>query len=201
MNAGRWLDAIANMQILTQGRRGAEIKRFSLRFKRSGGVSALKYLALLITLYAISACNVLDIPPTPTLTPFPSPTRVIASVGRPATATPRFFSTNTPSVSEATAIPPTPTPVCGELAPRTRMIVGERGIVLEEDERAVNIREGANTNFDIVGQIEPGEVFYVIEGPVCSERYAWYHIEYGDLDGWIAEGDHTAYFVAPYLPG
>ena len=42
---------------------------------------------------------------------------------------------------------------------------------------------------------------YVLAGPECTARYAWYEVEYAGIVGWIAEGDDMAYFVQTYLPG
>jgi uncharacterized protein YgiM (DUF1202 family) len=97
-------------------------------------------------------------------------------------------------------LPPSPTPICG-LAPRNRLIVRERARVSIEDPRPLNIRAGAGTSFDVIGQIPTRGIFYVLEGPRCSQRYSWYRVEYGELTGWIAEGDDTAYFVEVYPPG
>ncbi len=68
-----------------------------------------------------------------------------------------------------------------------------------DDPRLLNVRLGPSTDFRLAGQIEPGEVFSVLEGPQCGGNYAWYRIRYGDLEGWIAEGD-TSYFVEPFVP-
>lgn len=97
-------------------------------------------------------------------------------------------------------LPPSPTPVCAGAA-RTRLIVYERGRVTLDDPSPLNMRAGPRTTFDVLGRIPNGEVFFVLEGPRCSERYAWFRVGYGDLTGWIAEGSGSAYFAEPYLPG
>lgn len=88
----------------------------------------------------------------------------------------------------------------------TRLIRHERGRISLEDPQPQNVREGANTTFDLVGQIPAGGIFYVLEGPVCSPLYAWYRVEYRAADGelltgWIAEGSSDSYFVETYPPG
>jgi hypothetical protein len=95
---------------------------------------------------------------------------------------------------------PTPTPACPN-APPPRLIVGLRARVSLNDERPLNVRERPGTQAAVVGQIEPGSVFVVLEGPACSARYAWYRIARGSLTGWVAEGDSRGYFVEPYPPG
>jgi hypothetical protein len=93
-----------------------------------------------------------------------------------------------------------------ENAPPTRLIVRERGRVSDDDPTPVNVRAGPNTSFDPpIGSIPVGGVFYVLEGPECSPRYAWYRVEYiadGEVvTGWIAEGSTEGYFVETYPPG
>lgn len=119
--------------------------------------------------------------------------------------------------SPATIAPPTPTPTPGGLltqtaaavtcpdAPPSRMVIGERGRVAIDDPRPLNIRSGAGTSNEIIGQIPARGIFVVLDGPRCSQRYAWYQIRYRQdgqpVIGWIAEGDANAYFVDIYPPG
>jgi hypothetical protein len=96
--------------------------------------------------------------------------------------------------------PPTPTSVC-DPAPRSHLILHERARVSLEDPRPLNLRDGAGTGSEIIGQIPASGVFYVLAGPQCSQSYAWFRVEYDDVIGWIAEGDSTAYYVEAYPPG
>ena len=96
--------------------------------------------------------------------------------------------------------PPSPTAACAP-APRSRLILHERARVSIADPRPLNLRDGAGTASDIIGQIPASGVFYVLEGPQCSQNYAWYQVEYQGTVGWIAEGDSTAYYVEVYPPG
>lgn len=86
-------------------------------------------------------------------------------------------------------------------APATRLILQERGRVTDEDDRALRMRESPGTDNPIVAQIPVGGVFFVLEGAVCEEVYAWYRVRYRGDEGWIAEGDLEVYYVEPYLPG
>lgn len=94
----------------------------------------------------------------------------------------------------------TPEPLCPN-APRNRLIVRERARVSADDPRPVNLRAGPGTTHEVIEQVTTGTVFYVLEGPECSARYSWYRIEVDGMDGWLAEGDSTNYYVEPYLPG
>lgn len=91
-------------------------------------------------------------------------------------------------------------PTCPN-APPTRLIVHERARVATADPRPVNLRVAPGTQNERLAQIPPNEIFYVLEGPTCSERYAWYRIDYDGTSGWIAEGDTTSYYVEVYPPG
>ena len=97
-------------------------------------------------------------------------------------------------------IPITPTAACPP-APPSRLILRERARVSLSDPRPLNLRSGIGTVSDVITQIPAGAVFYVLEGPQCSQNYAWYRVEYNDRTGWIAEGDSTAYFVEVFPPG
>ncbi|MEP7290187.1 MAG: SH3 domain-containing protein [Chloroflexota bacterium] len=94
----------------------------------------------------------------------------------------------------------TPTAVCAP-APPSRLILRERARVSIGDPRPLNLRSGAGTANDVIAQIPASGVFYVLEGPQCSQNYAWFRVEYNGVAGWVAEGDTTAYYVEPYPPG
>jgi hypothetical protein len=97
-------------------------------------------------------------------------------------------------------IPITPTSACPP-APPSRLILRERARVSLSDPRPLNLRSGIGTVSDVITQIPAGAVFYVLEGPQCSQNYAWFRVEYNDRTGWIAEGDSSAYFVEAFPPG
>ena len=95
----------------------------------------------------------------------------------------------------------TPHQVC-EGAPESRLILGERGRVrLTEDGKALNLRAGPGITHEILDQIEPLSVFLVGDESACSDGYSWFLITYRGQAGWIAEGDSTAYYAEPHLPG
>ncbi len=100
----------------------------------------------------------------------------------------------------AQTAPPSPTATCPP-APPSRLILHERARVAIDDPRPLNMRDGAGTDFHVQAQIPASGIVYVLEGPRCTEHYAWYRVEYNDIEGWIAEGDEQAYFVEQYPPG
>ena len=97
-------------------------------------------------------------------------------------------------------VPPSPTAVCSP-APPSHLIVHERAQVSSADPRPLNIRDGAGTAHPIIAEIPTDALLYVLEGPTCSQNYAWYRVEFNGIIGWIAEGDQHAYYVQPYPPG
>jgi uncharacterized protein YgiM (DUF1202 family) len=97
-------------------------------------------------------------------------------------------------------LPPTAPPACPN-ALSNRLILYERGRVTSDDPAPLNLRSGPRTSFDILDTIPSGDIFFVLEGPRCSEQYAWYRIDYRGQQGWIAEGSNRAYFVELYPPG
>ena len=110
-----------------------------------------------------------------------------------AIATPVIAASDTPIVS--------PTPICGENVPRAQMIIGERGIVSLEDPRPLNVRAAPGTENDVIAQLLVGQVFVVLDGPECHGDYIWYYVRRSNLQGWVAEGDFSLYYILPYFPG
>lgn len=118
---------------------------------------------------------------------------------QPDTPVPDVVNLPTPSMF---TFPPTLAvqPVCAD-APPTRLILGERARISDEDPTDLNVRAepGATEDNPPIGKLRVGEVVLVLDGPVCSDRYTWYEVDTGDLRGWIAEGDTSIYYVEPFL--
>jgi hypothetical protein len=154
-------------------------------------------LLLVLGLGVLAACDQIQPSPQTTSTPTRTPT--------PSLLVPTDVPTITPT---AFVFPPTvtrPPSACVQAPRPTRLVLRERGVVvddLEEETRdeLVNVRSAPGTQNRVVGQLEIGDVFLVLDGPECSASYAWFQIQMGDLRGWIAEGDIDAYYVAPFLP-
>jgi uncharacterized protein YgiM (DUF1202 family) len=153
--------------------------------------------ALLLLLLAACSSSLVrtDTPEAQETTPVQTQT---PNSPQPPTPTEQPVAIITPIVAEQPI--PSPTPAC-EAAPPTRIIVGERGQVTDDDPRPLNVRSGPGTEFRILGRLEALQVFLVLEGPRCGGNFAWYRVRRGNLEGWIAEGDPGNYYIEPYLPG
>lgn len=82
-------------------------------------------------------------------------------------------------------------------APMSRMQAGQRGFVSFDPPSPSRVRELPGTQERILGQLQPGDVFLVLDGPICIDNYAWWRIQAdgGDLQGWVAEGDRSDYWI------
>ncbi len=147
-------------------------------------------LSGIILILAAGACT------TPTVRPTSQPTTTIPD------SEPTESATATEAVAVTPSRIPTEIPVCPD-APQTRVILQERGRVIpsQDESDSLNLRSGPGTNYRILGNLEPGEIFMVQDGPECAEEYAWYRVRYRDVTGWVAEGDSAEYYIEPYLPG
>lgn len=124
--------------------------------------------------------------PQPTATPTQRPTRLPPTL-IPATAAPS--ATATPSG-------------CPD-SPPSRLVVGEQGRVVPNG-FPNNVREQPGSSSQYLGEIPPGGVFYVLDGPRCGSGIAWWYVAgtNSDLTGWTPEGQGADYWLEPVtLPG
>jgi serine/threonine-protein kinase len=150
--------------------------------------------------------------PTPTATFTASPTHTPTAT---ATSTPTATLTRTPPrTPQPTATPwptathtptsaplPTNTPLIPSECERfltPRLTVGTQACV--SDSEPNNIRDYPQS-LNILGQIPPGGVFYVLDGPECvtGMMTVWWYVEYGGITGWTAEGSlrEHVYWLSP----
>ncbi|MBZ0276904.1 MAG: SH3 domain-containing protein [Anaerolineae bacterium] len=98
------------------------------------------------------------------------------------------------SIEAAATAAPTAAPETAECALQPRLTVGGEGRITSGTPSRV--RAIAGTSGEQVGQIQPIEVFTVLEGPVCADGVNWWRISVGSLEGWTAEG-LDEYFTEP----
>jgi uncharacterized protein YgiM (DUF1202 family) len=154
---------------------------------RSATIRGLTLLIILV----ISACSTdISSQQSESITPVARMTIIDSVTRQPTTiATLGDFPTLTPHI------------YC-EGAPESFLIIAERGRVTETDgDETLNLRSGPGTDYEILVQMDPLEIFYVIEGVQCSGGYAWFKVDYKGNIGWIAEGDEEQYYAEPYLTG
>lgn len=73
---------------------------------------------------------------------------------------------------------------CAGFTPQ--LAVGRLGIVTPGG--ANNVREAPAAEATVVGQLEPGEQFAIIDGPLCAEGYTWWEIATQEMAGYTVEG-------------
>jgi hypothetical protein len=88
----------------------------------------------------------------------------------------------------------------------TRLSAGGLGRVLPNPPIPNVVRSAPGTNSSgsnsvVTGQIPPGGVFSIIQGPQCgSDGRWWWQVNYNGLTGWTAEGEgYNTYWVEPWF--
>ncbi len=131
--------------------------------------------------------------PAPSATPSATPTALPTSTPWP---TPTPFPSSTPRPTATTAPGGIPAECSSFLTPR--LTVGQQGCV--SDSEPNNLRPFPESA-DVTGQIPPGGVFTVLEGPECTRGTVtvWYYVNYQGALGWTAEGSKRVmtYWLSP----
>jgi len=79
-----------------------------------------------------------------------------------------------------------------------RLTVGEEARVLQYPDIPNRLRAGCALDFGVIGSVEPGTVFLVLDGPVCRDDIFWWRIRLPNgHQGWTAEGAAGDYYVEP----
>lgn len=162
-----------------------------------------------ITAGAASPTQAADVKSSPTLPPGPTATGATATSGvvqatptptSPATLAVRTGPTLTPW---PTHTPPpggtaTPPKVTCPGAPALRLVVGMQAEVSQNPPMPSRVRERPGLQGRFIGQIEPGEVVTILDGPRCVDNYAWWKVQSAKgLAGWTVEGDKSDYWLIP----
>jgi hypothetical protein len=86
---------------------------------------------------------------------------------------------------------------CGNGLP-TRLVPGLPGRVTTDPPLANVVRDEPGRDGTLLGEIPPGGVFTVLEGPRCGpEGKTWWRVNYSGLIGWTAEGEPGSYWLEP----
>lgn len=81
-------------------------------------------------------------------------------------------------------------------APLPQLMIGMSARVLPGD--ANNVRDTPSRSGELVGTIPGGEIFDVLDGPVCADGLNWWQVDYESVNGWTVEGSGSEYWVEPY---
>lgn len=109
------------------------------------------------------------------------------------------FCGSTPAVEPIPDCPPTNDPAF--LPPR--LAIGAQARVSQGGLPNL-VRDQPGASGRLLGQIEPGNVFTVLDGPRCSllDKIVWWQVNFNGLIGWTAEGQDGEYWLEPLgLPG
>ncbi|MDW8299059.1 MAG: SH3 domain-containing protein [Anaerolineae bacterium] len=94
-----------------------------------------------------------------------------------------------------------------EGAPPSRLVIGKRAVVLGEQPSNVRAQPSlrAMVLFQAPPYISPEDsartaVLEVLEGPVCSDSFAWWRVRLDNREGWAAEGDLEGYYLEFFEP-
>jgi serine/threonine protein kinase len=86
-------------------------------------------------------------------------------------------------------------------APPPRLAPGKTGRITVEPPLPSRIRSSPRIGPDnVVGQLQPGETFDVISGPVCdtANHWRWWLVRGASITGWVAEGPTDEYWMEPW---
>lgn len=84
-------------------------------------------------------------------------------------------------------------------APTTHLRVGLFAYVNPDPPLPNNVRSDAGQNYDLIGDIPPGQAMKILDGPKCADGWVWWKIQTleNELEGWTAEGDQESYWLIP----
>jgi hypothetical protein len=88
--------------------------------------------------------------------------------------------------------------IAQDSCPETRLAIGESGRVTPGTPN--NVRDEPATSGVKVGEIPGGGRFSVLDGPICSEGYLWWQVDYAGVTGWTVEASGDDYYVEPIAP-
>jgi len=92
---------------------------------------------------------------------------------------------------------PLSTGVCKNSLP-SRLEVGKYAYVATNPPLDNRVREGAGTDYSIIGYIETGNAMKILDGPKCANGWAWWKVQSikkSDLVGWTSEGDDVYWLI------
>jgi uncharacterized protein YraI len=125
--------------------------------------------------------------------------QVVAQATGQSSAGFAFGSTLTPAgptlpTRTPDGVPTVAAVICNASVP-PRLVIGGSGLVTPGVPN--NLRQGPGQSTAYLGEIPPGGVFEVLDGPRCASGLSWWQVRYNGLVGWTPEGDAADYWLAP----
>lgn len=172
-------------------------------FVDTGGAGGIKVEGQAPTLTPTEPVSTDETIPTttrkPTATATPAPTHTPAATITPVpTDIPAATATDIPTVTEA--------PI---LRDQTNNCPGAPAILIKRTAWAqvslhapiiLNVRSEPGLKGKRVGMLKPGEPVLIVDGPRCVDDYTWWSIRsLSGLEGWMAVGDATSYWISQPL--
>lgn len=80
----------------------------------------------------------------------------------------------------------------------SRLEIGKYAYVATDPPLDNRVREGAGTDYSIIGYIETGNAMKILDGPKCANGWSWWKVQSikkSDLVGWTSEGDDTYWLI------
>ena len=99
------------------------------------------------------------------------------------------------TVASGEALAEAPLPTC-DGAQQSRLQAGNQARVVSSS-IPNRVRDNPSTSAAQISVIPARGEFTVLDGPVCADGYAWYQVQFGDVQGWTAEGSNAEYFIEP----
>lgn len=80
----------------------------------------------------------------------------------------------------------------------SRLEAGKYAYVATDPPLDNRIREGAGTNYSIIGYVGTGNAMKILDGPKCADGWVWWKVQSikkPDLVGWTSEGDDVYWLI------
>ena len=106
-----------------------------------------------------------------------------------------LYRTPVPEVSNPETMPPvSKSSKCVNTLPPI-LKPGDNAAVTYTPPVANRLRNKPGLSGGVIGMLNPGSVFYVMDGPVCADNLYWYYISFNGSYGWTAESDEGQYWL------
>ena len=111
------------------------------------------------------------------------------------TAAEYLFRTPVPNIQTTEPVPTAAVPekCINTLPPRLKP--GDTAAVTYTPPVANRLRRQPGYTGTVTGLMNPGSIFYVMDGPVCADGLYWYYVSCNGILGWTAESDEGKYWL------